>query len=752
MKKINWLLVTILAFASFSYAQEKMLTIDDIYDPEKRVAFGGRPINVRWADDGVSFRQVQNGMLMRVNALTGQSTPFYDTKKLASVLSQTAGFSLDEASRIAQSPLPFNETNNAIIINQKNDLWLYNTKTETLKRLTNNKDDELEADFSPNGKLISFVRGMNLFVIDIATGKENQLTRDGSETILNGYLDWVYEEELYGRGNKRGYWWSPDSTMIAFLRTDESPVKNFTVVNHEGIYQTVETTPYPKAGAPNPIVKLGIVDVNAVPTAEELRIGNIKVPESITKRLPQRAIPSLAKFVDLAKYKPEDLLIARVAWSPDSQAVVFQALNREQTFLDVNATNKLGKLTTIFTEKTPASVEIHDNPTFLKDGSIIWQSSRNGWRHLYQIDQKGKVVRQLTDGKWEIRNFHGVDEKNGWAYFSATKDSHIATNIYRVRLDGSKIERLTKGDGTHTGSFNSTFTHFISSWSDINTPPQTRLFKADGTLEKVLNENKVEVLSQYKLGKPEFLKVKTRDGFEMEAMMIKPPNFDPAKKYPVWSFTYSGPHAPSVRNSWGGAQYMWFQMLAQKGYIIWICDNRSASGKGDESTWTAYKNLGVGELRDLEDGASYLKSLPYVDGDRIGLSGWSYGGFMTSYAMTHSKTWKIGIAGGSVTDWHLYDSIYTERYMQTPQNNPEGYEKTSVIKAAKNLHGKILLVHGVIDENVHMQNTMQFVTELQKHGKQFELMVYPNNRHGVTNPLQAKHMRQMMTDFILKNL
>jgi dipeptidyl-peptidase-4 len=388
----------------------------------------------------------------------------------------------------------------------------------------------------------------------------------------------------------------------------------------------------------------------------------------------------------------------------------------------------------------------------LKDGTVLWQSARNGWRHLYQIDQNGKVLRQLTDGKWEIRDFYGADEKNGWAYFSATKDSHIAVNVYRVKLDGSAIERLTKGDGTHNASFNSTFTHFVSTWSDVHTPPQTRLFKADGTLERVINENKVEVLKNYKLGKPEFLKVKTRDGFEMEAMMIKPPDFDASKKYPVWSFTYSGPHAPSVRNAWGGNQYMWFQMLAQKGYIIWVCDNRSASGKGEESTWTAYKNLGVGELRDLEDGANYLKSLPYVDGGRIGLSGWSYGGFMTTYAMTHSKTWKIGIAGGSVTDWHLYDSIYTERYMRTPQNNPDGYAKTSVIKAAKDLHGKILLVHGVIDDNVHLQNTMQLVNELQKHGKQFELMVYPNNRHGVSNPLQAKHMRQLMTDFILKNL
>jgi len=246
--------------------------------------------------------------------------------------------------------------------------------------------------------------------------------------------------------------------------------------------------------------------------------------------------------------------------------------------------------------------------------------------------------------------------------------------------------------------------------------------------------------------------VKTRDGFVMEAMMLKPADFDAGKKYPVMSFTYSGPHAPQVRNAWGGATLMWYQLLAQKGYIIWVCDNRSASGKGAESEWGIYKRFGVLELQDLEDGVSYLKSLPYIDGTRIGISGWSFGGFMTSYALTHSTSFKIGVAGGSVTDWHLYDSIYTERYMMTPQSNPEGYKMTSVTGAAQNLSGKLLLVHGAIDDNVHAQNTIQLSYELQKAEKQFELMLYPKNRHGIADQKQLKHMRQMMTDFILGNL
>lgn len=362
------------------------------------------------------------------------------------------------------------------------------------------------------------------------------------------------------------------------------------------------------------------------------------------------------------------------------------------------------------------------------------------------------MERQLTDGNWEVRNVYGVDEKAGWVYFSATLDSHIAENVYRVALTGGEIFRVTNGPGTHMATFNKSFSHFVDMSSDVNTPPQTRLRQADGTTVRVINENKVAALAQYKLSKPEFLNVKTRDGFIMEAMMIKPTDFDPSKKYPVFQFTYSGPHAPTVVDRWMGNRGMWFQMLAQKGYIVWICDNRSASGKGEESVWPVYKNLGPLELRDLEDGVNYLKSLPYIDGSRIGLHGWSYGGFMTSYALTHSTAWKIGIAGGIVSDWRNYDSIYTERYMLTPQNNAEGYDKTSVLKAAKNLSGRLILIHGGNDDNVHPQNAIQLAYELQKADKQFDLMIYPTQRHGITNPAQVKHWYSMMTEYILKNL
>jgi dipeptidyl-peptidase 4 len=733
MKKIQWLLAALFVFsAATAFAQQKMLTIDDIFDPQNRVAFGGRPLFVQWNSDG-SFRQLKvdataGNQLLRVNALTGETQPFLDKSKLEAAL-VPAGIKAEDAKTLANQPnFVYSANEKTAIIQSGGDLYFYDLTTSRVKRLTSTKDEEKEADFSPDGKMVSFVRGNNLFVIDLATARETQLTRDGGEKILNGYLDWVYEEELYGRGIKRGYWWSPDSTHIAFLRLDETPVPKFVLTDDTVTNQRVENTEYPQAGDPNPLVKVAAVNVKT----------------------------RVVRFADTSAYKPEDFLIARVSWSPDSNAIIWQAQNREQTFLDLNGSNRAtGKTFTAFRETTPAYVNVYGNPTFLKkDYSMIWQSAQTGFKHLYLYDRGGNLVNQITKGRWEVRSFYGVDEAGGWVYFSAAGQNDVwnAEQIYRVKLDGTQMTQITKTAGNHSASFNPSFSHFVDTWSDANTPPQTRLYRADGSLERVLNENKVDVLKEYRLGKTEFLSVRTRDGFEMEAQIIYPPDFDRGKKYPVMSYTYSGPHAPSVRNAWGGARYMWHQMLAQKGYIVWICDNRTASGKGEEQAWKAYQNLGESELKDLEEGFDYLRGLPYVDANRIGLWGWSYGGFMTSYAMTHSKSFKIGIAGGLVGDWSLYDSIYTERVMKTPQNNPTGYEKSSVIKAAKNLSGKLLIIHGVIDDNVHMQNATQLIFELQKAGKQFDFMFYPTQRHGVANLLQQKHMYQMMTDFILENL
>lgn len=726
--------LTLISFASQARAQEKLLTIDDIFHPDKKVDFSGTPATgLRWLKDGTHYLQskpdpaTKTRTLLRVNAVTGEASPFFDTAKMEAALAK-AGVSAQDAKRLSHRPsYQMNQAQTATLINHDKDLFYYEFGSDRSLRLTNNSDEEVGEEFSPDSRMVSFVRNNNIFVVEISTGRERALTTDGAGKISNGQLDWVYQEELYGRGDFKGYWWSPDSTRLGYLRFDESPVHEFTIVDHIPHLQTVEREFYPKAGDPNPIVRLGIVSATGGATV----------------------------WVDTAKYEGVDPLIVRVGWNPDGKKVVYEIQNREQTWLDLNyADPASGKSETLLRETSKAWIDA-DNvelPHWLKDGTFLIFSERTGWKHLYRYSADGKLIGQVTSGKWEARSLAGADEAKGLVYFSGTEHSHIASHAYRIKLDGTGLARLTEREGNHSVNFNPSFTHFIDTWSDANTPSQVRLLKADGSLARVIDENKVEALDQYKLGKTEFLQVKTRDGFVMEAMMIKPPDFDPSKKYPVFEYTYAGPHAPQVVNRWGGTTYMWHQMLAQKGYIIWILDNRTASGKGAESAWPLYRNFGELELRDLEDGLAWLKSQPYVDASRIGIWGWSFGGFMTSYALTHSKSFKMGIAGGSVTDWRLYDTIYTERFMNTPQNNPEGYKKSGPLAAAKDLSGKLLLIHGMIDDNVHMQNTIQFAYELQKAGKPFQLMLYPKSRHGVVDPLLVKHMRETMTDFILTNL
>lgn len=721
--------VCLFVLSSAVLAQDKMLSIDDLFDPVKRVNFSGSPpFGLRWIKDGNSYLQFKSGQLMRINAMTGDAKPFYDAAKMEAAFAALPGMSKEDARDIAhQADYLLNPAETAALINYANDLFYYEFGSNKAMRLTNNPDTEEGEEFSPDGRMVSFARSNNLYLVDLASGRERSLTNDGSGKIFNGRLNWVYQEELYGRGNFKGYWWSPDSTRIVYIQLNDAPVHEFAVVDHIPHFQNVETTPYPKAGDPNPIARLGIVN----------------------------AAGGATRWVDLFNYNNVDPLIVRVGWTPDSKKALYMIQNREQTWLDLNlADPESGKSQTIMHEASQywVNVESIGEPYFLKDGSFLVTDERSGWQHIYHFAADGKLLKQITNGNWDANALYGVDEANGYVYFRGTEHSYIAPHIYRIKLDGTGLTRLSQAEGSHEAKFNPTFTHFIDYWSDLNTPTQVRFYKADGKLARVIDENRVETLKQYHLSKPELLQVKTHDGFTMEAMMIKPLGFDPAKKYPVMSFTYSGPQAPQVRNAWQGTTMMWYQMLAQKGYIIWVCDNRTASDKGVQSAHPLYKHFGESELRDLEDGLNYLKSQPYVDGSRIGISGWSFGGFMTSYALTHSKSFKIGIAGGSVTDWRLYDTIYTERYMNTPQNNPEGYQKSSVIAAAKDLSGKLLLVHGMIDDNVHMQNTIQFAYELQKAGKPFQLMLYPKSHHGVVDPLLVKHMRSMMTDFILQNL
>ncbi|HEX8294183.1 MAG TPA: S9 family peptidase, partial [Pyrinomonadaceae bacterium] len=695
-------------------AQGRLLTVEDIYDPEKKVSFSGTPpAGLAWLKDGEHYLQSRKqgdaDVLVRVNARTGAAAPFFDAARMEAALSKMQGVSAGEAKSLArQDSYKLNPAQTAVLLNVAGDLVYYELNSDAAARLTSTPAEEAEEDFSPDGRWVSFVRANDLYVVNVETRAERRLTTTGDEKTLNGVLDWVYEEELYGRGNKRGYWWSPDSARIAFLNTDERPVRTFPIVDHIPREQALEDTPYPLAGDPNPLVRLGVVAAAG---------GDVR-------------------WADASGYEPTDLLVVRVSWSPDSRRVVWQAQNREQTYLDLNAADpSTGKTTRLFRETTRAWVEaFDDNPRWLRDGSFIWRSERTGWSHLYAYAADGRLVKQITSGPWEVRGIDAVDEAGGWVYFHGTEHSHTAEHVYRVRLDGAGLKRLSRAEGNHNPSFNPAATLFIDKWSDVNTPTQTRLHAAaDGAQVRVIEENRVAALGQYKLGKAELMRVKTRDGFELEALMIKPPDFDPSKKYPVLEYTYSGPHAPQVKNSWGGTTYMWHQLLAQKGYIVWYLDNRTASGKGAESAWASYKNFGPLELRDLEDGLAYLKSLPYVDGSRIGIWGWSFGGYLTALCMTkQADLFKMGISVAPVTNWRYYDTVYTERFLRTPQENPGGYDDNSPVQFADQLKGKFLLVHGTGDDNVHFQNSVAFVDALVSANKDFQTLYYPNRNHGIS--------------------
>jgi dipeptidyl-peptidase-4 len=702
------------------------MDLDQIYGPERMVPFAGVPVPTpQWIPGSSDYLERVGNRLMRTNAETSETRPFHDAAKMERALTAVEGVSASDA-RTAANRLSFDLSPDAsaAVLSLGNDLFLYRFAEGKASRLTKTPEPEEHASFSPDGKRVAFVRQHNLYVVDAESSEERAITRGGNEKLLFGELDWVYQEELYGRGNFKAYWWSPDSRRIAFLRLDESEVNAFSVVDHMPFRQKLEVSPYPKAGDPNPRVALGVVAADA---------GD-------------------PRWIDISEYESVEPLIVRVAWTPDSTRVVYEIQNREQTWLDLVAANaETGASQKLLRESSPGWVEVLGVPHWLEDGSFLWLSERSGTRHVYRMAADGSA-KPLTSGGWDVQEFDGVDEANGWAYFTATKDSPVANNVYRVRLDGSKFERLTMAPGYHSASFDKSYRYFMDTFSDATHPPQVWLSRTDGQRVRAVEPNLVDALRHYRVNPPEFLQVPARDGFMMEAMLIKPPDFDASKKYPVLCYVYSGPQNPVVRDRWGGSTYLWHQMLAQEGYVIWLCDNRSASTKGIGAAFPIHRRMGEHELEDIEDGLAWLKGHSWIDGDRVGIWGWSYGGYMTSYALTHSKSFKIGIAGAPVTDWRNYDSIYTERYMGLPQNNSSGYLSSSPVVSAANLHGRLLLLHGTVDDNVHIGNTIQFVHALQQSGKQFDLMLYPQSRHGVTEPHQVRHLRELMAQFVRQNL
>ncbi len=717
--------IVTLPLATAEDSESKPLTLDLILG-ENRLDFSGEyATGLRWIDDRHYMRRVDN-LPTRIDAETSERTSPIDREALESALREHPDFDDDDAETMSRRPGTFSDDRATILMRHDDRAYLYRIDAGTVRRITEAQSDRRELLLSPSTKYLSFVEDNDLYTVDVADREVRRLTHDGSEHLLNGILDWVYQEEVYGRGRWRGYWWRDDDAWIAYLQIDEHAVPEFTILDQVTSHPAVETLHYPKPGDPNPTVRLGCVRPDG------------RDPETV--------------WVDLSKYKDSDeILIVNVDWSPAGK-LVYQVQNREQTWLDLNeADPRTGRARTLFRETSRAWVNALGAPHWLEDGTFLWQSERDGWRHLYHYRADGTLIRRLTVGEWEVRALHGIDETTGWVYFSGTKETPIEVHAYRVALDGGPIVRLTPPGFSHRVRFSTGFTYFLDTFSNAYTPARVALHRADGTVVRTISDNPVTTHQEYGFVRPQFLRVPARDGRLLNAMVIKPPNFNSAQRYPVWSYVYGGPQSPAVHNRYNSRfDYLLYQYLAQQGFIVWILDPRSASGEGVVSAWEAYEQLGVTELRDLEDGIRWLVEQGWADPERIGLWGFSYGGYLTSYALTHSTVFKVGIAGGAVTDWHNYDSIYTERYMRKPANNAGGYRISSAVEAAADLHGKLLLIHGLIDENVHFQNIVEFMNALQAANKPFDLMVYPGNRHGIRR--NAEHYHRLRLRYIMENL
>ncbi len=697
------------------------ITEDVLYGPDRVDFDGSYATGMTWLGDGRHFLHRRDGILQRVDALTDEATPFYDVAALEQKLIDEAELDADQAQRLARQGGEFSRDRSAMLLSARGRRFVYRPANRELIPVELPRGAQ-EIDLSPTGRRLSFVHKNDLHTLDLASGRQAQLTRDGSDTLLNGILDWVYQEEVYGRGNWRAYWWSDDERHLAFLQLDESSVPVYTIIDHVARPQRLERMHYPKAGEPNPPVRLGIVPAAGGPV----------------------------RWADLSAYADTEILIVRVAWSPDHK-VIFQVQDREQTWLDLcEADPAAGSVRVLVRERSPAWVNVIDHPHWLPDGTFLWRSERDGWQHIYHYARDGRLIRRVTQGDWDVRDLYGADLAAGRVYFSASADSPIQTHAYRAALSGGPPVRLTQPGFTHRTSFEPRLGLFIDTFSNLLTPPRVELRAGNGDLVRVISENPVDRLRDFELGESRFLRIPARDGHLLNALLILPPDYQPGRRYPVWCPVYAGPAAPTVSDSWGGQRFLYNQMLAGEGIIVWSCDPRSASNNGALSAWHAYQRLGAAELADIEDGVRWLIERGYADPERVGISGGSYGGYMVAYALTHSRMFSVGVSAFPVTDWHFYDTIYTERYMRRPQNNPEGYKLSSAIEAAGELHGKLLIYHGMIDDNVHVHNTIEFIYHLQRAGKQFELMLYPLDRHGIGRG--ARHLRELSLDFIRENL
>jgi dipeptidyl-peptidase-4 len=677
-----------------------------------------------WTDDTHylirNFDRDKKLVTQRVDIRTGKSVVADQPKSEREILSE----SLPEGVTLGMYDV-ISPDMKSVIIDRDNDLYLFVKGEKELRRLTNDDIPEVNTRFSPEGTRIAYTKNKDLYVYDLVKNKEIRLTTDASEKVYNGYASWVYYEEILGRPSRyAAFWWAPDGNRIAYLRTDETDVPVFTLNRldePDGVHGKLEVVPYPKPGDPNPKVKMGIADVSSGKTTW------VKTDYSV------------------------DQYIAFPFWTPDSKKLAVQVLNRDQNDLRIIlADANTGDYVQIYDENNKTWVEFREDIYVMNNSTgFIIRSYKSGWENLYYYGWDGKMIAQLTNLDFRVNSIDRVDEDKKVVYFSATGTESTDSHAFRVGLDGKNLMQITKGEGSHSVSISPGGSYFIDTWNSISSTGSIIAYDKKGKMLKEIYKFDQPDFDPAINSKSEFVKIMTSDGlFNMPAIITYPVNFDPSKKYPVIFTIYGGPDSKNVSNRWQGNNASWY---AQNGIITFTVDHRGSGQFGKKGLDYLYRSLGKWEILDYEDAVKWLLTKPFVDGTKIGITGSSYGGYMTCLALTKGADfWTHGFAGSSVTDWQLYDDIYTERYMDTPKDNPEGYKDGSTITFAKNLKGKLYMTHGDMDDNVHFQNSIWLISRLEDEGKTFQFMLYPGGRHG-WGGAKAIHSRNEANNFWLDN-
>ncbi len=695
---------------------KKPVTIADMLSQQRSSA----PSPV-WRPDGEAFVYRDHGKVLLYNAPAGKSREWFDLTALEenTKKSSTAGQPFNwQNRRVSETSLQWFPNGKDLLVSAGGRLVIVHADGKN-DRLTSAGDDAEDPKLSPDGSSILYRREFNLYVISISDGKTTQLTSDGTLTLMNGKLDWVYPEELdLGTAS----WWSTDSKSVAYFQFNVSKEFVYPQADLLGERAVAEPERYPQAGTPNAQVKLGVVSAAGGPT-KWMALGDT-----------------------------DYTLLARVNWLPDSKTIAVERLTRVQDQLELMFVDpSSGAARAVLTEKSKTWINVTDILHFFKQkNEFLWASEASGYRHLFLYSDSGQPVRQLTSGDWEVRRVVAVDEARREVYFTSSHESPLEDHLYKVSLDGGEPQRLTKETGAHSVNANENGSYYLDTYSSVTNPPQTTLHDASGKQVAVFRAADRKIADEYAILPSEFVKVTAPDGTLLYAKLIKPAGFQASVKYPVVVFVYGGPSAQTVRDAWTGLG--WEQVLAHKGYVIWQLDNRGSAGRGHQFEEPLYREMGRSELADQRAGVDKLISLGFADPKRVGIFGWSYGGFMTLYSLLHApEVFKAGIAGAPVTDFRNYDTIYTERYLGLPGENKVGYDKSSNVLAADKLQGKLLIIHNFEDDNVLFQNSLQMTNALQKAGKQFDFMLFPQKSHGVGGPVR-KTMYEGMTEFFDKNL